>query len=294
MATDRAPFVAIRTDIRKDERVLMIADVGGYNRHEAMGRLLDLWAWCSDRKLADAPDDCDGYAVPDAVVRRFMGPRGVEAMLGDGCDQLAMSARRPDGLLYLRGTTETVARLRGYHRGAVAGGVARGGGKRDSGGQFVGLDTNDQRYRHPDTTLEPAVHQPDSSLPPAVSSEYPRAQSPEPDPQADPESLIPVKATRARRLEPGWVPERGSANESAEQIAKARGIDLREELAKLHDWAKGNGARRADWNAVWRNWTRNAKTESRRTAQQPTLLQTLMTDINELQRQEDLEKAGAS
>jgi hypothetical protein len=71
MSKRNAPFVAVRTDIRKEERVLVIADIGGYNRHEAMGRLLDLWAWCADRGLEDAPADCEGYAVSEGVIVRF-------------------------------------------------------------------------------------------------------------------------------------------------------------------------------------------------------------------------------
>src|SRR6266576_1869782 len=107
----RAPFVAVRTDIRKEERILVVADLGGYNRHEALGRLVDLWCWCADRNLDDAPEDCDGYAVHEAVIRRFLGPRGTEAILGDGCDELALGHRRPDGLIYLRGTEGTVRAL---------------------------------------------------------------------------------------------------------------------------------------------------------------------------------------
>jgi hypothetical protein len=36
-------------------------------------------------RALDAPADCDGYAVPERVIRQFFGERGVEAMLGDGC-----------------------------------------------------------------------------------------------------------------------------------------------------------------------------------------------------------------
>ncbi len=102
MARRAAPFVAVRTDIRKEERVRFIADHAGYNDDEAIGKLVRMWSWCTDRGLEDAPDDCDGYAVPDAVVLRFLGPRGVAAILGDGCDELAMGARRHDGLIQLR------------------------------------------------------------------------------------------------------------------------------------------------------------------------------------------------
>lgn len=169
----RAPFVSIRTDIRKDERVNVIADIGGYNRHEAMGRLLDLWAWCSDRRLSDAPGDCDGYAVPDAVVKRFLGKQGVAAILGDGCDELALGERRDDGLIYLRGTSETVTRLRSGVRGAVAGGVARDGAPRDSEGQYVSGDTIIQRQSTPDSTLSPAPVQPSSSESPLTTHHVP-------------------------------------------------------------------------------------------------------------------------
>lgn len=146
----RPPFVAVRTDIRKEERVLVIADIGGYSRYEAMGRLIDMWAWCADRKLEDAPEDCDGYAVPDAVVRRFLGPRGVEAILGDGCDELALGERRKDGLVYLRGTSETVDRLRSlpssdrlvtYAIRTVDGGVVKVGRTKHLDRRIAGLQT---------------------------------------------------------------------------------------------------------------------------------------------------------
>lgn len=111
-AVSRAPFVAVRTDIRKEERVLVIADIAGYSRHEALGRLIDLWAWCADRKLDDAPDDCPGYAVSDAVVCRFLGRHGVEAILGGGDEVFALGLRRPDGLIQLLGTEDTAAQWR--------------------------------------------------------------------------------------------------------------------------------------------------------------------------------------
>lgn len=117
----RAPFVAMRTDLRKEERVRFTADFCGYNEDEAIGKYFRLWSWCLDRGLEDAPDDGPGYAVPDAIVRRFLGPRGVDGILGDGCDELAMGARRPDGLIYLRGTEDTVSRLRTARAGTATG-----------------------------------------------------------------------------------------------------------------------------------------------------------------------------
>lgn len=61
------------------------------------------------------------------------------------------------------------------------------------------------------------------------------------------------------RLPSDWSPSRTDANTRAEAEATARGVDLRVELSKLRDWASSNAAARADWDATWRNWTRNAK-----------------------------------
>lgn len=184
-----APFVAMRTDLRKEERVLVIADIAGYSRHEAIGRLFDMWAWCADRKLQDAPDDCDGYAVSEAVVCRFLGPLGVRAILGDNCDELALGEVRPDGLIYLRGTSDTVSRLRALRRSSSAGGEARVGGvapKRRSG-RFVSKKTNTPADRHLLTSQPPASHQPATSDSPAVTSVIPdpRSQIQIPDPESE-------------------------------------------------------------------------------------------------------------
>ncbi len=74
---------------------------------------------------------------------------------------------------------------------------------------------------------------------------------------------VPPPAPKIRKpktaLPKGWIPERSEANTNAEEIAKLRGVDLRTELQKLRDWASAENARKADWEATWRNWTRNAK-----------------------------------
>lgn len=175
----KCPFVAVRTDIRKEERVLVIADIAGYNRHEAIGRLVDMWAWCTDRYLADAPDDCEGYAVSEQVVCRFLGPLGVRAILGDSCDELALGELRPDGLVYLRGTSETVSRLRALRRSASAGGEARtkGVAPRRRRGRFVGEPTKSPADHQPRTSRAPAVVQPVTSDSPAGTSVKPQATS---------------------------------------------------------------------------------------------------------------------
>ena len=77
------------------------------------------------------------------------------------------------------------------------------------------------------------------------------------------------KPTKRRYSVPDdWKPERSTANLDAEQAARARGVDLGLELSKLHDWAKSNNAKKADWDSTWRNWTRNAKPSGSQRSQQ--------------------------
>lgn len=171
----KAPFVAMQTDLPKEVRVELIAEITGHDRDAVLGKLFRLWAWCTDRGLLDAPDDCDGYAVPERVIRQFLGERGVEAMLGDGCDELALGERRSDGLIYLRGTHETVSRLRALRSTAVTGGrSAAGGNRRGAGGRFVSNQQFDQPTVQPATSCGPADDQPASSREPAAASEIPQ------------------------------------------------------------------------------------------------------------------------
>lgn len=261
----KAPFVAMLTDLRKDDRVEVIAEIAGLDTDQVLGRLFRLWAWCADRKLADAPDDCEGYAVPEAVIRKFFGPRGVEAMLGDGCDELAMAARRPDGLLYLRGTSETVARLRRLKVSATTGGEARHeSGERDQHGRFVGQHTN-----------SPAGLQPVASHAPAESSVIPQAtvHSPEEedlgpdsglaepgDPPATP-SLVLVAEPTAKKprkkakhdLPDGWEP-------SARQRDACRqtGLDLEDQVRRFKNHHVARGNQFADWSRAFDTWLDNA------------------------------------
>lgn len=230
MARGRAPFVAVRTDIRKEERVRFIADHAGYNEDEAIGKLIRMWSWCTDRGLEDAPDDCEGYAVPEAVVRRFLGARGVEAILGDGCDELAMGALRPDGLVYLRGTAETVRRIRSLRSSASAGGKARVANGWRAAGRFVSSTTDDQ----PPADQPPAGEvsagsqslQPSTSRPPAATSEIPDPRSlsgDHPHARAIPTSLAERTAVREQL--------RAKLQAARTRAAAARKVEIKPLLA---------------------------------------------------------------
>ncbi len=149
----RAPCVDLRTDHVKDERFAVLGDIAGYNRYEAVGRMVGLWSWCVDRKLKDAPDDSDGYVVDTAVAKRFLGADAVRALLADDCDAFALGVLRPDGRIYLRGTSEYVAQLRRLVAIAHVGGKARAADSHRNGGRFVSNNTIDQ----PTTSQAPAI-----------------------------------------------------------------------------------------------------------------------------------------
>lgn len=191
-ARKKAPCVDLRTDVHKDERFAALAQIAGFNRYEAIGRMHALWSWCIDRGLIDAPLEFDGYVVPERVVRQFLGESGVAALLAEGCDELALGVEVSGGRYYLRGTSGYVGERRRLLRTSQAGGLARTNGPRD-GGRFVGANTNDQptgssgqsvaarTNDQPQSTGSPATVQPqsqpltsqDSSQPPARTSDLP-------------------------------------------------------------------------------------------------------------------------
>ena len=78
-------------------------------------------------------------------------------------------------------------------------------------------------------------------------------------PEAAPKIRARRMGTIRSAITEGWVPDRSEANISTEAAGKQRGIDLRVELQSMRDWAKGENAKKADWDATWRNWVRRAK-----------------------------------
>jgi hypothetical protein len=74
------------------------------------------------------------------------------------------------------------------------------------------------------------------------------------------EQDIPRDKRAAKAFLPsGWSPERSESLIAAEATARSRGVDVDLELAKLTDWAASNAAKKADWDATWRNWLRSAR-----------------------------------
>lgn len=203
MTAKKAPCIDVRTDVHKDERFAMLGDLAGYNRYEAIGRMHALWSWCRDRGLQDTIDDVDGYAVSEPVVRRFLGPDGVAAILADGCDELALAVRIAGGLLYLRGTSEYVAAARAHAITSRAGGRARAEAGRDQSGRYVGSTTDVQPGSHPKATQTPPA-KPAEAHPSPASSLFPLPSCQSQNTHT-PRAIPPVQGSTWKRHESWWL-----------------------------------------------------------------------------------------
>lgn len=60
------------------------------------------------------------------------------------------------------------------------------------------------------------------------------------------------------------IPDDWEPKPEHRQLAADRGVDLELEIAKVRDWSKGGNNRRLDWDAVVRNWLRNARPDRTR------------------------------
>jgi hypothetical protein len=265
----RAPFIALYTDVLKDEALHMLADTAGYNRFEALGRISALWMWCRDRGLEDAPADSDYYAVSEAVVRRLLGPAGVDGILGGGCDELALGIRFRDGLIQLRGTQHDVARLRELSRTRQAGGRARAGGERDGMGRF-GTPPHEEPVSQP-TSIQHDSACDSSRTPAGLQLHPPDLQRPDPEEERERGAASPLhlassgsKASGKRRSKPRREPERfpipegWAPRQHEREKARGLGLDADREATRFANNALSKGHTYADWNAAFRMWLDNA------------------------------------
>lgn len=90
-----------------------------------------------------------------------------------------------------------------------------------------------------------------------VAPKQPRTTiSPDADASVEP---APAPKQRARQLPGDWEPEPfPDSSDLAAQVAAWRPGMLERELSKFRDHWRGNGERKVDWQATWRNWVRRA------------------------------------
>lgn len=87
--------------------------------------------------------------------------------------------------------------------------------------------------------------------------------SPELEGETEVERELEGEKKKPRKLA-SEIPEDFIPKEDHYQIAKELGLNCEGEFQKMRDWALGKSERKADWNAAFRNWLRNANNYSRR------------------------------
>jgi hypothetical protein len=227
-----------------DRRFKLLGGRLGITWQEALGRCLPVWAFAYAKRTAilKAGDI-------DAVAER----QGFAAAMADPDVDLAAE---DEGGLYLRGVTDRIDFLliqdakRDKARRAKMDAAGVAVPRRRPPGPSPGTAPQVGPYS-PDLDLDP-----DLDVPLVADQQGTFGLTIQPGPPSAPEPAAPG---RRRRLPEDWMPDRSKANLAAEDRARARGVDIDEELAKFRDWTKGSAAKKDDWEATWRNWTRNAR-----------------------------------
>lgn len=83
---------------------------------------------------------------------------------------------------------------------------------------------------------------------------------------------------KAHTLPDDWKPNAKHAD-----LARKRGLDLDEQADSARDWCKANNAKKANWDAFFNNWLRNARTGR---AQPTSVLDAQLRRIADLERAE--------
>lgn len=229
----KAPCIDIELDVRKDVRFEVLGSIAGYNRHEAVGRMFELWAWCDDRarERAEKGLPWEEPIVREQVIRLLLGPRGVEAILGDGVDEFALGVLQEDGRIYVRGTHRLAWRDESRAT-AKAGGEARARAPRDDSGRFVVEPTNVQRTAGCRVGVSPPIDQPYIHPTPASSSSSSSSSSTEEHTHTT--RALPVVPVQEPVLR--WCTERWSEVDGHRaRVAKALGLEAR----PLHPFDRG-------------------------------------------------------
>lgn len=272
--------VRIEASAFADPRIDLLGQLAGYSRFEALGRLAHLWSTCTERQL---------YVVPEAIIRATIGPAGVQHMLDADLAEPVDGGYRIRGLA---GRIEWLGELR--EKRARAGQARQKGASRDHMGRMLAHNSPAHAGDMLSTSPAPAStcsaqsSASTNTSTPALSASKNQDLDQVPTGECvggvqggdaadaagkqDSPGLAELKAkvdkaTRRTQMPDGWVPSRSEPNVRAESEARARGVDLREQLAQMRDWAKGTAKPMADWDATWRNWLRRSRSAANRNQQ---------------------------
>jgi hypothetical protein len=213
----------------RDPRVRALASEFGWNKYEARGRLLDVFAVVYDRVDAGGdgvltPSEVDGAAEFDGLANAMVK------------HNLAVATR---GGVRIKGSEERTKYL----------------ATRESSGRAGGVKSGESRRNKSKVTAKVTFAKTEGPLNPSVPDVVPD------DPVADPVAVVPdpgpsprkPRRERAYRLGPEWSP----TGDHREQASELR-VDLEREASRFRDHHAAKGSTFVDWNAAFRNWLRNA------------------------------------
>jgi hypothetical protein len=239
--------MSIDDKVGRDPRVTMLALAVGWSKRELVGCLvLDVWPLCYDQESAVVSE-----RIIDAAAAH---PGFAQAMV-----ECELASRDRSGKVRINGAAERIKYLDHKKKAGREGGLksaesrAKSPKQRPSNGEADVKQTSSKTQAAGNPSVPDTV--PDSAPDPDTA---PDGVPVLPKPEPEPEPAAQAKERKAK-IPADWKPSRSAANIAAERDAAERGIDLAAELNKLRDWAKGESAKKADWDATWRNWTRNAR-----------------------------------
>lgn len=266
--------MSIDDKIGRDTRITWLAAELGWSKRELVGCfVLDLWPLCYDRLTPTLP----ARDIDIAAGKPGFADKLVEAGLGTVTKHG----------IRVSGAAERIEYLLRAKSAGKKGGKASGKSRGSNGPSSPPRSNPPGAANPPDTVPDPdaaSAPVPDADSPPDVAPAFVEAPVRTPSPPAR------SKSDRGSKLPEDWLPSRCEANVAAEQAATARGVDLKLELSKLRDWAKGGNEKKSDWEATWRNWTRNAKPTNGSGRRQPGDVFTYLE--NKIEQLEMKEKQG--
>jgi len=257
--------MSIDDKVGRDPRITLLALALGWSKRELVGCLvLDVWPLCYDQESA---------LVSERIIDAAAGHTGFAAAMVEA----ELATRDRSGKLRITGAAKRIAYLDHQKKAGREGGLksAEMRAKESKGKPRVREASLNRASSDGQGSGNPSVPDtvPDSaSAPDAAPDSVPDGvtQREDTEPPARPkhkgakDHTEPSGASgdRKARLPADWTPARSEVNIEAERVAAARGVDIQAELKSMRDWATANASKKVDWDATWRNWTRNSRPQN--------------------------------
>ena len=204
-----------------------------------------LWVWGAILESAAEIDDGGRFDFDVAEAAYFL--RADEADIGAIVDELAAAARISEGAVAKwsgrQFTSDRSAERVRRHRERLRNGDNNGGRAQDENAGNDAVTLQGRHCNSPETETETEEYTSE-----AKASSVERAKR----------TPASKKSTTGHRLPDDWQPEPFAPGSVAEQAARGKPPGwIERELSKFRDWAAsatGANARKANWQAAWRNW----------------------------------------